>query len=182
MELDLSKIKPKNVKVSDKYSSNLYKFLKKTGERNVYFNTNNGTMKHKEFVELDWDNLKSYNIYIGSNMMDDTYEVKGKKIDFGQVVAKSLNTILWGRKLYETGAYCGFGHYWVKRDWIDITNEFWRRYEDIGRCLFIDHESCCKNKEDRFTYLDDDSRKCNWCGKIEHKRTEEVITYKEIWE
>jgi hypothetical protein len=29
MELDLNKIKPKDIKISDKYSSNLYKFIKK---------------------------------------------------------------------------------------------------------------------------------------------------------
>lgn len=183
MDLDLKKIKPKEVKISDKYSSNLYKFLKKTGYRNVYFNTRNGGMKGEEIVDLDWNNIRAYNIYIGSNMMDDTYVVKDEKINFGQVIAKGLNSILGGHKLYQTGAYCAFGHYYVKRDWIDITEEFWTRYEKVGRCLFIDHDGWYQDDNNtRFTYTDKNTRVCNWCGKTEHKRIEEIIKHKEIWE
>jgi hypothetical protein len=183
MELDLKKIKPKDIKISDKYSANLYKFLKKTGYGNVYFNTNNGTMKEKETIELDWNNLRAYNIFIGSNIMDDTYNMNDENINFGQVIAKRLNSILSGVKIYQTGAYCAFGHYWVNRDWIDITEEFWKRYEQIGRCLFIDHDGWCQDDNNtRFKYIDEDTRICNWCGKTEHRRIKEVVKHKEIWE
>jgi hypothetical protein len=37
----------------------------------------------------------------------------------------------------------------------DVTDEFWKRYEEIGRCLFIGHNSWYQDDNNtRFTYTD----------------------------
>ena len=172
---NLKEIKPKNLKISDKYSANLYKYLNKTKHYHVYVNLNEGSFEEPKMKELDWNNLHKYNIYIGSEIMEDTYTSNdGKKsVDFGQVIAKNLRSILCGRKLYQDGCYCAFGKTYVKRDFKEITDEFWKRYKEIGRCLFINHnETFIAGKENRYTYLNDRTRICNWCGKKQHKHIE----------
>ena len=172
---DLKEIKPKNLKISDKYSANLYKYLNKTKHYHVYVDLNEGTFEKPKMVELDWNNLHKYSIYIGSEIMEDTYTSDdGKKsVDFGQVITKTLYSILNGRKLYQEGCYCGFGKTYVKRDFKEITDEFWGKYKEIGRCLFISHdETFIKGNENRYTYLDENTRICNWCGKKQYKHIE----------
>ena len=70
----LKSIKPKDLKESDKYSANLYKFIKKTGHCHVYIDINKGSFEKPKLINIDkdnMDNLSSYDIYIGSNIMDD---------------------------------------------------------------------------------------------------------------
>lgn len=184
--IDLKDIKPKNLKESDKYSVNLYKFLKKTGYNHVYIDLNKGTLEKPNIISFEWDkdNVIDYDIYIGSNIMDDIIynEDNTKSLNLGQVIAKPLWSILQGNKLYQTGCYCAFGHYYVKRDFLEITDEFWNRYKDIGRCLFLKHEKVCLGDENRFTQINALYRKCNWCGKIQEKHIKEKIIKQEVWE
>lgn len=157
--------KPKDEKVSDKYSSNLYKFLKKYKDTysKVYFYPINNWDGSE--VKFDINNLATEQVYIGKVVDDD-------------IIGKSLMNIITGQKIYAVSCY-----YNAKNDWIDITEEFWTRYKDIGRCLFIRHNGWYQDDYNtRFEYLDDSTRKCNWCSKIQHKRIEEKILHKEIWE
>lgn len=49
--------------------------------------------------------------------------------------------------------------------------------------MFIGHNGWYQDDYNtRFTYLDDKTRKCNWCGQVQHKRIEEMVRKKEIWE
>ena len=162
--MNLNNIKPKDIKVSDKYSSNLYKFLTKQIECNhVYFNPIDNYDGHK--VELDMNNLSFSNIYIGTKRCDN------------DIIGKSLGTILTTGKIYDLICYCN------NKEWIDITEEFWKRYDEIGRCLFIGHSAWYQDDNNtRFTYIDERTRVCNWCGKVEHKRIEPIIKEKVIWE
>jgi hypothetical protein len=166
MNLDINKFKPKDIKISDKYSSNLYKFLKKynkQGYNKVYFNPVDNYDGH--LIELDMESLPFANIYMG-NMIE------------GDVIGNSLARIVTGQTLYKLS--CNIN---VKDEWIDITKEFWKRYEAIGRCLFIGHNSWYQDDYNtRFTYADEITRVCNWCGKTERKRIKEIIKHKEIWE
>lgn len=158
--------KPKDEKVSDKYSSNLYKFLKKYKDKysRVYFKPTSNYDGNK--IELDSNKCLPFGqIYLGHVADSD-------------IIGKSLAGIITGQKNYTVGCYLN-----AKNEWIDITEEFWTRYKDIGRCLFIGHDDWYQDDYNtRFTYLDDKTRKCNWCGKIQYKRIEEIVREKEIWE
>jgi hypothetical protein len=166
MKLDINKFKPNDIKISDKYSSNLYKFLKKynkQGYNRVYFNPIDNYDGH--IIELDMNFLPYANIFIGNMIEDD-------------LTGNSLARILVGQPLYKLSCRIN-----VKDTYIDITVEFWKRYEEIGRCLFIGHNSWYQDDNNtRFTYTDDDTRVCHWCGKTENRRFEEIIKYKEIWD
>jgi hypothetical protein len=94
------------------------------------------------------------------------------------VIGNSLSRIVTGQSLYKLSCHVN-----VKDEWTDITEEFWNRYESIGRCLFIGHNSWYQDDYNtRFTYIDEITRVCNWCGKRERKRIEEIVKHKEIWE
>lgn len=166
MSLDINKFRPKDIKISDKYSSNLYKFLKKynkQGYNKVYFDPVDNYDGH--LIELDMNFLPLANIYIGNMIEED-------------VIGNSLSKIVTGQSIYKL--ICRIND---KAEYIDITDEFWKRYEEIGRCLFIDHNGWYQDDNNtRFTYTDGITRVCNWCGKRESKRIEEIIKHKEIWE
>ena len=59
-----------------------------------------------------------------------------------------------------------------------------KRYKEIGRCLFIKHNRCCLGDENRFTKINPMYRKCNWCGKLQEKKiTQEYKLISEVkWE
>lgn len=177
----LKSIKPRIIKISDKYSTNLYKFLKSKGCFKVYFDTWD-TYKERQ-VEINWNDLNIGRIYLGSNIMDDTYEIEGTEYNMGCLLGKDLSSILNGRRLTELGAYCGFGGFYPKKYFADITEEFWRRYVEVGRCLFYEHGSWLQGNEKQFTYSEDgNTRTCNWCGRVEHKIKRTKVEEVEIWE
>lgn len=180
---DIRLIKPKNIKQDDKYSKNLYQHLISNRFKDyptsiyVYYNRNiEGNFEKPKFTEIDWDNLRIGEIYIGHNMMDDIWDNKYSdtgKLDFGQVICKNLASILRGNKLKEQGCYCAFGHSFVKRDWIDITDEFWNRYIEKGLCLLGHHA---------FEDIDDNNRKCKYCDLEQHKVIKTRTYEYEMWE
>lgn len=171
----LKAVKPKNVKRDDKYSKNLYKFLKNHNANcKVYFNKKNWDKKD---ITINWDDVQTTQVIIGGNIQEDIWEGKNT----GMVIGKGLSSILNGNKLKEEGAYCLFGRFYPNRDFIDITDEFWKRYIRIGRCLFTSHDSYWDN-EDRFIYVGN-TRKCKWCGKWQHKEIVKKVEIKRetVW-
>lgn len=99
--------KPKDEKVSDKYSSNLYKFLKKYKDKysRVYFKPTSNYDGRK--IELDFDKCLPFGqIYLGHVADDD-------------IIGKNLGAITIGQKIYTVSCYSN-----AKNEWIDITEEF----------------------------------------------------------
>ena len=56
---------------------------------------------------------------------------------------------------------------------INVTEQFFEKYIEIGRCIYDKH-CWLEDEENRYTYIDDTHRKCNWCGVVQHK---EIIVH-----
>lgn len=162
-EVDLSKIKPKNVKKSDKYSKAIYKYLKDNPRyRRVWFDkvTYGDTLDKKVKKEFDVNNMDLRNLYFGMPDYIITNCITGKCVQ--PLIHNS-------RGSQETFYYIGH----KESEYVEVTKEFFEKYIEIGRCIY-GHNSYLADVDDRYTYLDDTHRKCNWCGKEQH---EEVITH-----
>lgn len=179
-KLDLSKIKPKNIKKSDKYSKQIYQYLNKHKSCNkvYYIQTQEHYNREKrtyETLEVPFDisSFTTSNIWIGY-MQKEEYEEGFINWMYGN----HLNSIVGdGKNKYEC-----FANPWNnKKTVIDITEQFWNKYIEIGRCIY-DHHYWLQDEEDRYTYLMPNHRRCNWCDceqhEIEKTRTE---SYK-VWE
>lgn len=65
-------------------------------------------------------------------------------------------------------------------DYADITEEFWTRYDSIGRCAFDpQHKVFYQNDDDRFTIVGD-LRECHWCGAVHVRHVEERTEVRRI--
>lgn len=159
--MDLILIKPKVKNESDKYSWNLYKYLKKYPNSRVYYNKFNSFTDERQVYNKN--KLTKNDVLIGRN--------SGNSIigfTLSMLLMKVPSMQFWYQNAYDTH--------------IDITEEFIRDYIEIGRCLFDQsHDGWLRNNDNRFTYLEEDLRKCNWCGIEQHKEVEEVIKYVEKW-
>lgn len=152
--VNVNKLKPNKLNVSDKYSSNLYKFLKKNPNHTKVYFENRDAWDGSE-MQLDWNNICVSQIVIGSDVKEGG--------SFDCIVGKSLASIVQGRKLNELYAIT-----YHESIYTDITEEFWSKYEQIGRCLFFNHDSWIQGDENRFRYIGEDNiRECRWCGKIQ---------------
>jgi hypothetical protein len=67
-----------------------------------------------------------------------------------------------------TGKFPLVGLFCDSHKWEDITDWFWSEYERIGVCAI--HGEFAHN----FELVNDTTRKCNHCGKIEYKKIEMV--------
>lgn len=171
-ELDLKRIKPKNVKKSDKYSKQIYQFLKKNPHQsNVYYiqtqeiyNKETKKFEEKEFP-FDVSDFNNTQIWIGS-IRRENYE--DGYIDW--MYGNSLSTIISPSR----EKYTVFANPWNnKKTVIDVTEQFWEKYIEIGRCIY-DHHHWLQDENERYSYIDEKHRKCNWCGKEQH---EEITTH-----
>ena len=163
--MDLKLIKPKNLKVSDKYSTNLYKYLKKNPNSRIFYRKVNRW--NEEELEYNVHNFSIGNAILGVEYHDNY--VGNCLMD---ILQKSSST-RW--------CYLKSMH----GELVDITDEFFRDYELIGRCLFDPtHSKWVLGDDKRFTYINEDSRICNWCGQSHTKRieTETIVKEYEIWE
>lgn len=171
-ELDIKKIKPKNIKKSDKYSKQIYHYLKMHPDKNqVYYiqtqevyNKETNEFEVKE-VPFDIDNIRISQIWIG-NTQRSNYE-EGY-IDW--MYGNSLSTIVSSSK----SKYTVFANPWNnKKTVVNVTEQFWEKYIEIGRCIY-DHHYWLQDEEERYVYIDEEHRKCNWCGKEQHKK---IVTH-----
>lgn len=152
--IDLNKIKPNE---TGKYSENLYYFLMKNKNCDkVYY-----CLDKDEQFDINKINLQRVKIgYLDKN---DGELFFGKSL-FNIVIEKNKEI------------YCiDLCYYNI----IDITYEFWNKYIEIGRCIY-GCDRWIQNDENKYTYISDTHRKCNWCGK-EEKLIEKTYTRKE-WE
>lgn len=159
-EIDLKLIKPKNVKKSDKYSKVIYKFLKNNPRmRRVWFDeaiydSNSNNYIRKPF---DVDNMNLRNLFFGMPETENSICITGKCI--GSLIQEV-------KKSQEIYFYMGYqsSHY------VEVTKEFFDKYIEIGRCIY-GHYNWLPNDENRYTYINDTHRKCNWCGKEQCEKT-----------
>ena len=65
----------------------------------------------------------------------------------------------------------------------DISDYWFKKYAEIGRCLYINHDlSWIDGIDDRFPddKKDINERTCAWCGKKQYKKTR--ITIERYWD
>jgi hypothetical protein len=177
--MNIKDIKPKG-KESDKHSIQLYNYLKKyyrNGSNVYYVSTQyqwDDNLKEGKYINVEFDenNVHPMHIWIGR---------KSNEIDENTVWyhGNTLNTILGSGRC----RYINFANPWyTDKKVIDITNLFWEKYIEIGRCIWDhQHTSWFANDNDRFTYLDENTRKCNWCGVKQTKIETPVISIKTDW-
>ena len=149
----LKSIKPKQRFKSDKYSWNIYRYLKK----NMIF----GDIK-----VLD----TSFGIMFCYNM---------DKVGFS---GRTIHSILQSGPYSALDNYCYLRYY--STEYKDISDEFFKKYSQVGRCYFDeDHNGWWSGDEHRFTDINRNCKRCNWCGKDLRRTIETVVERKrkEVW-
>lgn len=170
MKFDIYKIKPLVDRESDKFSWNLFRFMRKNSKRDnlrVYYDNRDN--------DLDFNSiLQPYKVFIGYKEDDDDDNMTGSKLS--SIITSFGNSQLQMGYLMKCN---GFN----VDEWIDITEEFWDAYDKRGRCLFFIHGSWIQGFETQFTEHDN-IRICTWCGVKEKKIVTETMVPKTIvtWE
>lgn len=148
----LPQIKPRNARVSDKYSANLYRFIRERRLVTVLFHKPSGQryLTCSNWREDDWPHVtgaRIWHVLIATRRPEDC-----------------------------TAVYVGH----LYADCEDITEVFWREYIRKGRCaLDPEHERYFQGDEDRFSMIAS-ARRCNWCGLWFRKEVEKVVEIKRI--
>lgn len=130
--------------------------------RRVWFNEASYDYKSENpiLVSFDVNNMNLRNLYFGLPDFETTNCITGKCIN---------SLVHRGRGSQETYYYIDKKH----THFVEVTEEFFERYIKIGRCIY-GHHLFLNDDENRYTYIDDTHRVCNWCGQEQH---EEIITY-----
>lgn len=159
-------VKPKVKGQSDKYSWNIYAWLNK---HNKIYNNRIYYVENKEF---DIENVSFDKI------------IFGEKINDGEIIGNTLNMIIH-KGIKGESSFCMMKSLgWFNDDILDITDVFMSEYIKLGRCYLFGHgDSWLAYDEDRYTKINKNSRRCNWCGKHETRfiETEKIIKRKELW-
>lgn len=184
--LDIKQVKPKG-KQSDKYSIQLYRYLNRKELKcdQVYYQSMHPVQigcdeNHEPITEyregpFDINNFDLCDIFL-------SYQPACYVEERDEISGTNLQTILGSRKdKYELYCYvCGLS----PRKYLDISEVFWNEYIKRGRCIWDrKHNRCLQDDEDRFTYVGNNSRRCNWCGEWQHREIHKnvKIERKEIW-
>ena len=150
----LNAIRPKVKGKSDKYSWYIYRYL--------YKNLNHDIVIYK------CDNKDNRNSYI-----------IGKYSKYDNILYGFTIFSLVTNENYEYVGFYSSNNF----DIFELYDEWFNQYKKIGRCRYIEHfEPWIADGEERFTYVDDSHRICNWCGKHQHKLVKKIITYEEAWD
>lgn len=163
----LQSIRPKKSHRSDKYSWNIYRYLKK------YINFDIHICWYKE--------KKSLGTYEG---FDKKSSLRGMQIF---IILGGLDKgNLCGTRIYDlqhkgnhselvTFSFCLFD----PKSFTDITEWFFLKYQRIGRCIFDrTHSGWWADSEERFTQINRKSRRCNWCGEHQRRSIIKAVTIK----
>lgn len=163
---NVKQIKPEVKGESDKYSWNLYSWMNKYKNYEslkVYYTDN----------EFDLEDFDNYKVLIGCKIQN-TNDILGNRL---------TEIIRNGIKKTDCYCFCAFGGFDTKT-FIDITDIFWKNYIQKGRCFLFGHDDVwLLGDKNRYTYVGKSSRRCNWCGRWEHREIlkETIIKRKEIW-
>mgnify|MGYP000406658812 CR=1 FL=1 len=169
--MDIKQFKPKNIKRSDKFSANLFKFMRKNESwgLHVYSPQIDWNMNFQKF---NYDDPRTRSIYIGF------------RDDQGWLVGRCLADIICAdRNVTECYAYSPGKDDVFYRNMIEISDWFFTEYARIGRALW-DKEGAnfMIGSENRFTIVGN-TKRCNWSGRwYEKKITKKQTTErKEKW-
>lgn len=165
--MDIKSIKPKIKGESDKYSWNLYNWLLKYKQhRNVFVYLEDG-----EEFNINKIDFKRADFIIGT------------RYDDGCVTGNKLHSIISrGRGRDDCWSFHAIAG-WRYKDFHDVTEIFWNKYIESGRCLVYGHGNMwLRGDENRYTVINN-TRRCNWCGKWQHKEIEKIVKIerKEVW-
>jgi predicted nucleic-acid-binding Zn-ribbon protein len=183
--MNIEVVKPKE-KVSDKYSIQVYKFLTKNPCcLKVYYQAmhpiqvscdeNHEPVYEYKYFEFDINNFNIKDIYFSCQSQDLVSK-------YNEITGATLSRIISDSKnKYELYCYaCGYS----PRKYVDITSIFWSEYVKRGRCIWDrKHNGWLMDDDNRFTYANKNSRRCNWCGEWQHRKINKKVRIerKEIW-
>lgn len=169
--IDYTLFKPKKSGINDKYSWNIYRYLrdrvKERYDLRIKFYTKSRFDGQK--VNFDHSSLNSAQVYIMTS-------------DENRSGTTALELMRKGsRAELETYSFCLFN----PNDFIDITDWFLKNYQQYGRCLFdLKHCGWWADAEERYTKINKNSMRCNWCGQylIRKIKTIKTIKREKVWE
>lgn len=170
--MDINRIKPKTKNLSDKYSWQLYSFL-----NNLYKDKIEGKYI-KNQLKIYWNTKSRWDGEYVDYLTGD--------LSTRQIFISSLGGTTVGYFMSEVISDKKPENYWIKpfeSHLIDITEWFWKEYENKGRCLFYGHSNIwLKGDEDRYTVVNN-TRRCEWCGEWQHKTIEVTkrVDRKVVW-
>ena len=175
MSMNIKQIKPRLKGKSDKYSWQLYQYMVKNRIGKlptvIFANKLSKDSERAEFYPAD---IRRNNIWIATNIESCQVESNGKKGTARWIHGNGLGTILSdSREKYTT-----FANPWIQ-EYEDITDWFWSEYIKYGRCLLDpEHIGWWQGDDNRFTYINKNSRRCNWCGRWQYRTIKKTVTIK----
>lgn len=180
MKFEARKVKPKSIGVSDKYSWNLYRVFKMLEEEGQKHPSMDYKILYYEKSQLDGAIVKfdpNGSLHAGQCFITKVYPQNQG------TASRRLGEIMGSLPNSPIDFYC-YDYSLDPDHLIDITEWFWREYTKSGRCVFDrEHKSLWQGDESRYTQINRNSRKCNWCGQHQKRSIEKVIniTRKEVW-
>lgn len=156
----ISSIRPQTTNPREKYSWNLYRFLRRKEVR-----------ENIRVYEGKASNTESIQYFFAVTKCASPQEDTGNVGIFEFI----LRTRRDNEKI-EMLSYCDHDFSSMK----DVTEKFLQEYQKIGKCAFHEpeHELYIRNT-DRFEIIDDKTRRCKWCGKVYHLR--KILVEKDVW-
>lgn len=180
LKFDASKVKPKHSGLSDKYSWNIYRVIRLLeigGKRAPLMDYK---ILYYEKSQLDGSIVKfnpCESLHPGHCFITKVYPMNQGTASrrISEILAMSPNSNI---DFYCYDSSLDHNHL------VDITDCFWEEYVQSGRCVFDrEHNGWWRGDETRFTQINRNSRRCNWCGQHQKKTIKKSITIKrnEVW-
>lgn len=161
--MDIRKLKPNQKGMSDKYSWNLYQFLKTNKDIRVFWDSTNDFNKRSiRFIDKDSTDVSQH-------------------LRLGRFLGKSFAGRSLMSVLVKTDKHL-YSYSWLDANQLeDVTDWFFDTYEKIGRCAFDNNHSMWLSNEDGRYEEFENKKKCCWCGSRFEKKIKEVATKSERW-
>jgi hypothetical protein len=183
MKFNSSLVKPKIKTKSDKYSWNLYRAFEMAEKEMAKFPSldfriywHELSVADDSIVKFDPEkSLKPSHLYL-MRIYPYNQGMSGRRI----------SDILGLRPNEKIETFC-YDLIVKQKHLVDITEWFWNEYVSSGRCLFNrehDDNYWWLGAETRYTQINKNSRKCNWCGEHQRRRIEKEVKIErvEVWD
>ncbi len=180
MKFEASKVKPLAKGQSDKYSWNLYRVFKLLENEGKKHPVMDYRILYYEISPVDGsivkfnptDSLNAGHCFI-SRVFPQDQGTASRKISEIMGMSPSLKIDFF---CYDSSLN--------PNHIVDITEWFWSEYVIVGRCIFDrEHVIWWQGAASRFTQINKNSRKCNWCNQHQKKSIVKDVTIerREIW-